>query len=99
MSSLPRLRLFRSVAALVTAAVVLGIPPAAGAAVSAEVMAAAKKEGTVVWYTSVDVKTLPPIVSQNREKLFAGIPQTDYECFNDVLEKLIENANSMASKA
>jgi len=44
-------------------------------------------------------KTLPPIVSQNREKLFAGIPQTDYECFNDVLEKLIENANSMASKA
>jgi iron(III) transport system substrate-binding protein len=64
MSSLPHLHLFRSVAALVIAAVVFGIPPAAGAAVSAEVLAAAKKEGTVIWYTSIDVKTLPPIVER-----------------------------------
>jgi iron(III) transport system substrate-binding protein len=64
MSSSSRPHLLRSVAAFVTAAVALSIPAAAGAAVSAEVMTAAKKEGVVVWYTSIDVKTLPPIVDR-----------------------------------
>lgn len=43
-------------------------------------------------------KTLPPIVSQNREKLFAGIAAEDLERFNAVLEKLIENAKTMSER-
>jgi DNA-binding MarR family transcriptional regulator len=43
-------------------------------------------------------KTLPPIVSQNREKLFSGVAAADLECFNNVLEKLIDNAKGMSQR-
>ncbi len=43
-------------------------------------------------------KTLPPIVSQNREKLFSGVAAADLECFNNVLEKLIDNAKSISER-
>jgi iron(III) transport system substrate-binding protein len=53
------------IAALVAAAALLFGPASAGsAAVPASVMDAAKKEGTVVWYTSVDAKTLTGVVAR-----------------------------------
>jgi iron(III) transport system substrate-binding protein len=64
MSSRTPRRSFRAGALLLAAAVTLGLPAAAGAAVSADVMAAAKREGLVVWYTSVDAKTLPGVVTR-----------------------------------
>jgi iron(III) transport system substrate-binding protein len=64
MSLFRRPRLLRNVAVLAAAALVLGVPVAGGAAVSPDISAAAKKEGVVVWYTSVDVKTLPGIVAR-----------------------------------
>ncbi len=57
-----RSRSLRTAALALVAAFVL--PPAAHAAVSADVMAAAKREGVVVWYTSFDNKTLPGIVQR-----------------------------------
>ena len=41
-------------------------------------------------------KTLPAQVTKNREKLYAGISQADFDTFNQVLEKLIENATKLS---
>jgi len=54
----------KAASSFLAAALVLGVPMSAGAAVSADVTAAAKREGVVVWYTSVDTKTLPGIVQR-----------------------------------
>ncbi len=43
-------------------------------------------------------KTLPAIVTKNREQFYAGISQADYDCFSRVLEQLIENATVMGEK-
>ncbi|HXF33526.1 MAG TPA: hypothetical protein VN603_03050, partial [Candidatus Acidoferrales bacterium] len=63
----------RNAAALVaTAALFLGFDRAGSAAVPPNVMEAAKREGTVVWYTSVDTKTLAGVV-QRFEQSHPGI--------------------------
>jgi iron(III) transport system substrate-binding protein len=64
MQSTTRHRFSRAVALLIAAAAALGPAAAAGAAVSADVQAAAKREGVVVWYTSFDAKTLPGVVTR-----------------------------------
>jgi iron(III) transport system substrate-binding protein len=57
---------------LVVALTAVGLHRSAAAAVSPDLMAAAKREGTVVWYTSVDAKTLSGVV-QRFEQSHPGI--------------------------
>jgi ABC-type Fe3+ transport system substrate-binding protein len=51
---------------------VLASGPATSAAVAPEIAAAAKREGTVVWYSSIDTKTLAAVV-QRFEQSHPGI--------------------------
>jgi iron(III) transport system substrate-binding protein len=60
------------IAALAVLAVALGSGPPAGADVSPSVLAAAKREGLVVWYSSLDTKTFAAIV-QRFEQSHPGI--------------------------
>lgn len=57
---------------LALASAAVGLRQSAAAAVSSDVMAAAKREGSVVWYTSVDAKTLSGVV-QRFEQSHPGI--------------------------
>jgi DNA-binding MarR family transcriptional regulator len=41
-------------------------------------------------------KTLPLEVTKNRERLYAGIPQADFDTFNRVLQQLTDNATKMS---
>jgi iron(III) transport system substrate-binding protein len=66
-----RRQLMKKIAIL--AAFLLGLLGSAGsAAIPPNVLDAAKKEGTVIWYTSVDAKTLPPLI-QRFERAYPGI--------------------------
>jgi iron(III) transport system substrate-binding protein len=64
---------FSLVAALTAAATLaLAVPRLAAASVGPDVMAAAKREGVVVWYSSVDTKTLGALV-QRFNQIHPGI--------------------------
>jgi iron(III) transport system substrate-binding protein len=66
---------YRSVFAVLALAVAIATVPAnrpVQAAVTPEVLAAAKREGVVVWYSSIDSKTLAAIV-QRFERRYPGI--------------------------
>ena len=54
----------RSIFVILAVVATLIGPHAASAAVSADVMAAAKREGVAVWYTSVGIQYLDPIVKR-----------------------------------
>lgn len=62
----------RAAVVLVTALALFFAPSAAPGAVGADVLAAAKREAVVVWYTSVGLQYLPGIVGRF-EKAYPGI--------------------------
>lgn len=66
------LRRHAVVATLLAIAVVFGAGPRAGAQVAPSLLAAAKREGVVVWYSSLDTKTFAAIV-QRFEQAYPGI--------------------------
>lgn len=44
-------------------------------------------------------KELPPIMSKARDRFIAGVPESDYETFITVLEKLIANVRQMIAQS